>query len=339
MTAEKDQRLIQLDALRGIAALWVVLYHLTTRFLEIYPQSSAPVFSLPDGRHGVHLFFMISGYVILMTLDKAKSALDFAVSRFCRLFPTYWLSVLITFSIVSYFGLPGREVTIRDALINLSMIPEALGVSLVDNCYWSLQVELFFYVLMATLVFSGQRKNLILILAILVAADLALLLAWGDSANSLPKPLKALRLLLGLRFLHLFLFGIICYQRKIDNKWYYLPLLVFCILTSLIEKKIDHSLIIAAIGMVFFLATNFQISLFRSKFLIFFGFISYPFYLLHQNIGYVIIRFFQALGTSHSLCIVIAFITAVILACALSYTVEHPFNSWLRKQYRNLRAK
>lgn len=335
MTAKTNERIIQLDALRGIAAIWVVLFHLTTRFFQIYPQEQISTFSIPDGRHGVHLFFMISGYVILMTLDKCKSLLDFAVLRFCRLFPTYWLCVIVTFCVVTYFGLPGREVPLKDAFLNLTMVPEALGVQLVDNSYWSLQVELFFYTLMGILVFSGQRKNLILILSLLIALDLCLLIYWNQPAITLAKPIKAIRLLLNLRFLHLFLFGMICYERKINNKKYYLPLLLFCILCSLIEKDLEHFIFIALVGIVFFIATNKEISLFQNKMLLFLGYISYPLYLIHQNISYVVIRTLLEFKLPQYFAVFFSIIISIILATLASNTVEHPFNLWLRKQYKN----
>ena len=61
-------RLAQLDALRGIAALAVVLFHYTTRYDQLFGHAQSPALSFPYGYLGVNLFFMISGFVILMTL-------------------------------------------------------------------------------------------------------------------------------------------------------------------------------------------------------------------------------------------------------------------------------
>jgi len=89
---------------------------------------------------------IISGYVILMSIDRSRSALTFAVSRFGRLFPAFWASCAVTYGVVSLMGLALREVALRDALLNLTMIPVSLGVGRIDGVYWTLEVELTFYI-------------------------------------------------------------------------------------------------------------------------------------------------------------------------------------------------
>ncbi len=334
MKSPTSQRFVQLDALRGIAALWVMLFHLTVRFDELYGHPQGLPFYLPDGRHGVHLFFMISGFVILMTLDKTKSILDFAFFRFSRLYPLYWCAAALTFTIVAIAGLPGREVSVKDALINLTMIPEVLGAELIDNCYWSLQVELFFYMLMAFIVAIGFRRYLIAIIALLVFADIGLLLYWDAPAITLPKMVKAVRLLLGLRFLHLFLFGIVCYEMRSVRRWYQPLLLLLCVLAAAVDHPLEHFGIIAGCGALFFWATRWEVPLLQSRWLVFLGVISYPLYLLHQNIGYVVIREAYAYGAPGIVAVGAAIAVGIVLATILSFTVEHPFNQWLRGQYK-----
>ena len=69
-----NRRLVEVDALRGLAALAVVLFHYTTRFTELFAPNPPPTFSFPDGHYGVNLFFIISGFVIFMTLEKTVKA-------------------------------------------------------------------------------------------------------------------------------------------------------------------------------------------------------------------------------------------------------------------------
>jgi len=82
-------RIQELDSLRGIAAVAVVLYHFTYRFGELYEFQTPPPFQVTLGQYGVQLFFIISGFVIFMTLNRTRRPLDFVVSRFSRLHPTY----------------------------------------------------------------------------------------------------------------------------------------------------------------------------------------------------------------------------------------------------------
>ena len=105
------KRIQELDALRGIAAMMVVLYHYTTRYDQLYEHSVSLPFSFSYGTFFVQLFFIISGFVIFLTLDQTKNSLDFVVSRISRLYPAYWTAIVITFLSVQAFGLPGREVS------------------------------------------------------------------------------------------------------------------------------------------------------------------------------------------------------------------------------------
>ena len=135
-------RLLEIDALRGIAALSVVLFHYTTRFTELYGRQHAASLSFPDGHYGVNLFFVISGFVIFMTLEKTSRPMDFVVSRFSRLFPVYWAAIFITLSITHALGLPDKLVGIGTALANMLMIHGLFRVPHVDGVYWTLKVEL-----------------------------------------------------------------------------------------------------------------------------------------------------------------------------------------------------
>ena len=82
-----EGRLQELDALRGLAALVVVLFHYTSRYDVVFGHNSAPLVSAPWGHFGVNLFFGISGFVIFMTLGRTQTPADFIVSRFSRLYP------------------------------------------------------------------------------------------------------------------------------------------------------------------------------------------------------------------------------------------------------------
>jgi peptidoglycan/LPS O-acetylase OafA/YrhL len=111
-----NQRYSELDAIRGVAVIMVVVYHYSVR----YGYPIEPVFSFGLGKYGVELFFIVSGFVIFLTLDKTTHALDFIVSRFSRLYPAYWIGVTLTFSVVYIYSLDGREVNFQSALINLT---------------------------------------------------------------------------------------------------------------------------------------------------------------------------------------------------------------------------
>ena len=332
-----QKRLPQIDGLRGIAALWVVLYHWTTRYHELFIHTDSFWLRLPDGRHGVHLFFMISGFVILMTLDKVHSIADFAFFRFVRLYPTLWICALLTFLTVFIFGLPGREVGLKSALMNVTMIPYFLGFKFIDPVYWSLEVEFFFYLVMGLIVGSGLRRYLVAILTTLVIVNIGLLCLPGP-VTDLPRLVKALRLLLSMRYLNLFLFGVVCYEMTRAKRSWQFPVLGVCLLTPLLEHGILHFVIVSSLGFIFWLATQREVAILRIRVLLFLGFVSYPLYMLHQNIGFVIIRQGYAYGLAPSVSLFITATIVMLLAVAVSYTIEHPANQSLRNWYLKRRA-
>jgi len=148
MIESKDKtssRILELDSLRGLAIIAVMLYHYTSRYVRLYGFHNTPPFEFWYGRLGVEFFFIISGFVIFMTLSKTKTGIDFIMSRFSRLYPVFWASVLFTFFIVSLFSLPGREVNgLKAVLANLTMLPNILGYPLIDGAYWFWKDYCFF---------------------------------------------------------------------------------------------------------------------------------------------------------------------------------------------------
>jgi peptidoglycan/LPS O-acetylase OafA/YrhL len=111
------------------------------------------------GYLGVDLFFIISGFVIAFSI-KHLSLRKFCYSRFKRLYPMYWICLLLTF-IVSYFwGAPRYHVTFTQLLANLTMVQKLWGQGDVDGAYWSLYVELKFYLIIALFLILNRFKKI-----------------------------------------------------------------------------------------------------------------------------------------------------------------------------------
>lgn len=152
-------RVNELDLMRFVAALMVVLYHYTFRGhaaddLSIMPYPwLAPVSKY--GFMGVDLFFMISGFVILMTAANG-SLRAFIVSRIVRLYPAFWMACALTAAVTWAMGGSRFHVTWPQFLVNLTMFSGFVGVRSVDGAYWSLFVEMKFYALVALVLLAGQ---------------------------------------------------------------------------------------------------------------------------------------------------------------------------------------
>jgi peptidoglycan/LPS O-acetylase OafA/YrhL len=156
----RGPRLEVLDGLRFAAAMAVVAYHYTTmdrvwhrRTAEIFPAQAAAY-----GWLGVHLFFLISGFVIGMS-GWGRGAGAFLVSRAVRLYPAYWLSVLVAAAVATFWPYLHPPPGVSATLVNLTMFQEAVGVAPVAEVYWTLWAELRFYLLFSLLVWWGPTRR------------------------------------------------------------------------------------------------------------------------------------------------------------------------------------
>jgi peptidoglycan/LPS O-acetylase OafA/YrhL len=159
------KRVQLLDYGRFAASLSVMAFHYTYNGIRNGKISSIdhlpPVSSFTKYGHlGVEFFFMISGYVIFYSAQNKKAS-QFALSRFKRLFPSFWFAVLFT----SFFALTwgkgtDMEVTPKQILANLTMLPGVFGQKNVDGVYWTLVWELKFYLLVFLTLLIGPPNYL-----------------------------------------------------------------------------------------------------------------------------------------------------------------------------------
>lgn len=330
-------RLVEVDALRGVAALAVVLFHYTTRFNELYGSAAAGggSVSFSHGHYGVNLFFIISGFVIFMTLERTRRGMDFVVSRFSRLYPAYWAAVALTFVVTSTFGLPGKEVAPGQALGNLLMVHGFLRIPHVDGVYWTLEVELLFYAGMLALMVGEALHRVHWALWALLGLRLlydVLARAWG-----IELPWTLSRLLI-LQYIPWFALGICVYQSTLGSvRANARQVRVTAAAALVCLALVDHvalALLALVLAAAVWAAASGKLRWLRHPVPAFFGTISYPLYLLHENIGWVAQREVQARGASFDASVVAALALSVTLAAAVTYTIEQPAMRAIRGWYR-----
>jgi peptidoglycan/LPS O-acetylase OafA/YrhL len=163
VTRPTPARLAWLDALRGVGALAVVGEHL---FAWAMPWLRPTQFNL--GMAGVLVFFLVSGYIIPVSLERGGDLRAFWAGRFFRLYPLY-LAVLALTLALSWW-IPVRPEVPRDpsaVAAHATMLLDVVGVGGVVNTMWTLSYEMVFYLMVAALFAAGARGGRGLIAVVL----------------------------------------------------------------------------------------------------------------------------------------------------------------------------
>jgi peptidoglycan/LPS O-acetylase OafA/YrhL len=169
ITARKA-RVVFLDVIRGLAALFVLIEH-TTEEVTHFSDTHWPFlfwsfnwFNL--GRVGVSAFFLVSGFVIPYSLERANSLKAFWLSRLFRLYPLFWFSILV----VLVYHLLGNNEMMREytsnwpktLLVNITMLEEFVHFHHAIGLYWTLTLELVFYFIFSALFAVRINKQTLL---------------------------------------------------------------------------------------------------------------------------------------------------------------------------------
>ncbi|MGW0803869.1 acyltransferase family protein [Nonomuraea sp. NPDC002799] len=336
----------ELDLLRFAAALAVVGFHLLVAYASVWGDRPAELFPALApiaglGILGVELFFIISGFVILMTVW-GRGLGGFVRSRFARLYPAYWLSLG---AVAALYGLTGAKaldpkLSPGDYLLNATMFQRLFKITDASGVYWSLWAELRFYLLMSILVIIGVTYGRVLVFAgvWLVAAFAAGLLG-DDLLNEIVMP----------DYAPYFIAGMALYLiHKHGSAW--LPWLYVAAGYALsigsaldrVHRRVDaagfknmpvtDTSVIIAITLIFVLMALVALGLLRlkpSRTLTTLGGVTYPLYLFH---GVVAVALIPAL-TGHLppwATVTVTVLTAILVAYLVYAFAERPIQRLLK---------
>ncbi|MEU0542192.1 acyltransferase [Nocardia sp. NPDC005978] len=194
-----------LDALRGLAALAVVVQHCSERLWPEYFRFSQAYFGL--GEFGVFVFFIVSGFIIPASLERGRSLGAFWAGRFFRLFPLFW-ACLVAAMLLHSFGRyelpePFWDQPVLNFLANLTMMQFFIGgwdIQII-GASWSLSYELVFYLILSLLLIARlNRRSVPLAVGALVlivpGAILPPALLNGGDANAVTRSIVAVATIL-----------------------------------------------------------------------------------------------------------------------------------------------
>jgi peptidoglycan/LPS O-acetylase OafA/YrhL len=287
-----------LDGMRGLAILLVIGYHAFSRWAELVPYGDTyqeiPFFKM--GWLGVQMFFLLSGFVILMTLEKCDNIKVFIYRRWLRLFPAMLIcSILVFVSQGLLIERPAGQLSSINLIPGLTFIePEIVSrifgqqiVSL-EGAFWSLYVEFKFYIFAAIVFYTMGRNFMILSLLSVFAMSVFTGYFVQDIDILLVTFLNKVSVTMSFEYFGWFAAGacFYVYFKERQRNWFILGCFI-AICSSFFVGSFDLYTILSALIVSVVFATSFvsQIvqKMLEARIFLFFGFISYPLYLIHEN--------------------------------------------------------
>lgn len=340
------KRILELDAIRAISCLNLLLFHFTWVYAHKYGFTSPLVYMFPYGKYGVQLFFMLSGFVNVMTLVGKRTTSDFLVARCIRIFPSYWFCILLNVLLFSFIPFFGQDASIASTAANLSTMPKLFGYTNMEPVTWTLQVEMLFYTFLVLMTAFGGWKNTLRNLMIATVACLVgcASIHWFNTTwpeSKFGSTLGVVEQLFILRNFPLFVMGMLLneIQNKRGKLWHNAIGILFAAIVFHAVDLRGHNPAATTLlfGMLAFAAYG-KIPLLRWKPLVYISSISYTLYLFHNNIGSCCINQLQVFGFGPHVSIVIATGLMIAMGAATTMWFEAPITKFLRSKYKEFKS-
>lgn len=346
-------RLKILDGLRVVAIIMVILFHYFYLYNgQFYNITIIDKNYFKYGYLGVQLFFIISGFVITLTLTKCSNFLSFIVKRWIRLFPGMIICSVLTFLIISIFDtknyFPESKRLINLIISNTFVSPSVINplfkvkTAYIDPPYWSLWVEIQFYVIIGVIYFL-DKINFIRNFLIL-SVFLATLFFISHETSLLPHKTNLL-LSIVLEIFNFskhalwFALGVLIYQLYyFDHNKYINYILIVCIVILQLWFLNFEYYSFIFISLCTFIFYSF---LYNQKILVFLtnnlfqklGIASYSIYLIHQNLGILLLsKLEDSFGSVNLIVPLIIMFAFFYIGIILYKNFEKPLGSYLKNK-------
>ncbi len=361
------QRLEALDGLRAVAALAVVASHFIVRWAApyheptLYPHGNW-ISWLPfleyAGSYGVLLFFLISGFVIMMTLERSSGILDFIGRRAARLWPAMIACATLSTLLINlsgtafyYEGVERWYVTPVEYFSSIIFVPPdmvagALGIEeeltprWVEGVYWTLWAEVRFYVLISVVFLLARGRAFLWAWAGVQAISLAIDAATVYAHHEI-NGLWSVSLVFQPAMLAWFTLGLMAWKWKTGERSTPVILCAGLALTALLagdivdfrgivpiaaDSAIPSIILFSAViaPLAIFLAAPHLLRPLAWKPLVTIGLASYPLYLFHERPGMVFLMWFEQAGIHPVLGLFISVAGLILFAIGLHNFVENP---------------
>lgn len=293
------------------------------------------------GYLGVSVFFIISGFVIAYSAEGQKP-FDFLVSRFSRTYPTFLIIMSTTAVVILLSSNPLFTISAKQYVANIFIFSTFVGEPFVDGAYWSIVLEVIFYGWIFIIIALGQFHNILRIVPFWLALS---------CLNELYIGSEHLRNLLITEHSGFFAMGIVLNRLRYTFSYYAAALFViaaaYSIYTSILgiawaeqaystqfSPLVNAGVILTSIA-VFLLLIRFNIGKPYRRVVSILGGATYALYLLHQNIGYIVITDLLK-NVSAFTAIVVTMAGLIAISILYHVMVERRLNPILKKQLLRL---
>jgi peptidoglycan/LPS O-acetylase OafA/YrhL len=339
-----QERFYELDLFRFIAALFVVLHHYLFRGQAEggYNPVTFDPFLTTLGQYttGFNFFFMTTGFLLLMNAQ-SKTPRQFLISRAQRLYPALWVSCSLTYLVSVLTQNPLFMVSPLDYLANLTMLNGFFGIPYVDGAYWTMLISLKFNLLLFIIMLLGQVKHMYVLACAWLAYSA--LLTFGIQ-------IPYVDFFLLSSYAPFFIAGMMVYliRSKGHKSMYWLLfaasyiVALYYVLQDTHVKQARYQVpysesVLVVINTVYYLffvliALNKTQGL-QLRFFVTLGATTYPLFLLHQNLGYMV---FTYIHINQYLLLVLLLVVMFALSYGVYRFVEKPYTKPLGKWLERL---
>ena len=317
---------IHFDLLRILAMLLVMLFHYTTQYSNtVQPTSFWVFFSSDYSAFAVALFLLMVGFFSYKSIKKNLSPVSYLKNRLLRLFPTFWLCLIITSMVLTISGT--SRVSVKQFLMNAFLINRFLNVPFVDGVYWYMIIVLVFTAFITfTLFYKESQKRTILY--VLYTATYVIFGFLNRFVHTVPKVISfALFEYLNKCFIGLFL-AFLYFEGKeqiAKSKVRWVLLIASLMLGEFLwigaRKAFIEILAVSLFTGVIYLGNHLKTEGRTAEILFMISNESYFIYLIHQQVGFVLIKTMISHGINCNYSVFIAFSFVASLA-AVHYCVR-----------------
>lgn len=336
----KQKNINTLQLIRGFAALFVVLFHATGMF-KVLNDTNYLAGAFSSGYLGVDIFFVLSGFIIYYIHSNDQTGIipakNFYTKRFLRVYPIYWIVLLLLLPV--YYIIPsfGEEAYKNPALIIKSflLIPQELNIL---NVSWTLSHEILFYIIFGFVLYNRKTWVKLLFGAWIIVS--MFLLVFKPESGIINFVFSPLNIEFAMGILIAYIIGV--YKGKFDKSSILLGsiLLLLTMVNDTVGLVDLHRVIAFGIPSAFIIygavALEQKHNIIIPKSLKYLGDASYSIYLTHYallsavNKVFVGLNLFNLLG--NTLAITFIVLITVLSGCIFHSLIEKPLLKLLRKK-------